>query len=53
MRLFWSIFFLGSMLIVGFDVRERRRLANAPSPLPAESEFRASSDPFGFPTPRP
>lgn len=53
MRLFWSIFFLGSMLIVGLDVRERRRLASAPSSPLVDSEVRTSSDPFGFPTPRP
>ncbi len=24
MRMFWTIFFLGSMLLVGYDVAERR-----------------------------
>lgn len=52
MKLFWTLFFLGSMLIVGLDVRERRK-----TPVSADSALEpgvpASSDPLGFPTPRP
>ncbi len=47
MRMFWTIFFLGSMLLVGLDVRERRETSNL---MP---EVHTANDPFGFPTPNP
>lgn len=47
MRMFWTIFFLGSMLLVGFDVRERRQTATS------TPEVHTANDPFGFPTPNP
>ena len=49
MRMFWTLFFLGSMLIVGADVMERRdptaRLASPSHPV--------AGDPMGYPTPKP
>lgn len=47
MRLFWSMFFLGSMLLVGLDIRERRHatLAGVEAPV--------ANGPEGVPTPRP
>ena len=47
MRMFWTIFFLGSMLLVGLDVRERRQpsLVGVPDAV-------SENDPYGFPTPR-
>jgi len=48
MRAFWTLFFLGSMLLVGLDVRERRetpsRVVAPPQPF--------ASDPMPFPTPK-
>ena len=49
MRLFWSLFFLGSMLVIGADVMERRNtrtLASEPDLAIAEG------DAMPFPTPR-
>lgn len=47
MRMFWTLFFLGSMLVIGVDVFERRQTAVAtPSPYVA-------GDGWGAPTPRP
>jgi hypothetical protein len=45
--MFWTVFFLGSMLLVGLDVRERRQ-----SSSPLQPEVHAAGDPFGFPTPQ-
>ncbi len=49
MRMFWTLFFLGSMLLVGVDVMERRdptaRLTSPGQPIGA--------DPTGYPTPKP
>ena len=47
MRMLWTLFFLGSMLIVGVDVMERR---NGDRVAPAQS---IAGDPYGAPTPRP
>ena len=47
MRMFWSIFFLGSMLLIGLDVRERR-LSTTVEPYPP-----VATDPVGWPTPNP
>jgi hypothetical protein len=47
MRLFWSMFFLGSMLLVGLDVRERRQAAQT------QVEAPVANGPEGVPTPRP
>lgn len=53
MRMFWSIFFLGSMLLIGLDVRERRQSAFAePSEVP-ERTAPTMTDPVGWPTPNP
>ena len=49
MRMFWTLFFLGSMLVVGVDVLERRdstTLLTSPSQPVA-------GDPLGYPTPKP
>jgi len=47
--MFWTLFFLGSMLLVGVDVVERRdvsnRLATPSTPI--------AGDPTGAPTPKP
>lgn len=48
MRMFWTIFFLGSMLLVGLDVRERRQTTSLVAPGGAT----ADNDPTGQPTPR-
>ncbi len=45
MKMFWTIFFVGSMLLVGLDVRERRLSAEL-SPGPA-----TAGDAMGAPTP--
>ena len=49
MRMFWTLFFLGSMLVIGIDVIERRdpaaRLAS-----PSQS---IAGDPMGLPSPTP
>lgn len=49
MRMFWTLFFLGSMLIVGVDVLERRdttaRLTSPRQPI--------AGDPMGLPSPTP
>lgn len=45
MRMFWSIFFLGSMLLIGLDVRERRQSVELTPSTPV------ATDPVGFPTP--
>ena len=47
MRAFWTIFFLGSMLLVGINVFQRRQ-----DPLMTH-EMHADNDPAGIPTPRP
>ena len=47
MRMFWTVFFLGSMLLVGLDVVERRQ-SNALTP----SISTAEGDAAGAPTPR-
>ncbi|MEO8359354.1 MAG: hypothetical protein ABI672_04935 [Vicinamibacteria bacterium] len=49
MRLFWAMFFIGSMLLVGVDVAERRQ--NPKSLQPAL--VAADGDPTAAPTPRP
>jgi len=48
MRIFWTLFFLGSMLVVGADVLERRDASRAFAPAQP-----ISADPLGAPTPRP
>jgi hypothetical protein len=48
MRMFWTIFFLGSMLLVGLDVRARRQSTTPNLTAPV-----ADGDPTGFPTPKP
>jgi hypothetical protein len=48
MRMFWTIFFLGSMLLVGLDVRARRQASPASLATPI-----ADGDPTGLPTPKP
>lgn len=48
MRMFWTIFFLGSMLVVGVDVMERRGGERVAAPSQA-----IANDPYGFPTPKP
>lgn len=49
MRMFWTLFFIGSMLVVGADVLERRdatsRVASPSRPI--------GGDPMGLPTPLP
>lgn len=47
MRMFWTIFFLGSMLLVGVDVIERRDLGRPGLSQPI------AGDPMGAPTPTP
>ncbi|MBK5254850.1 MAG: hypothetical protein JJE39_02345 [Vicinamibacteria bacterium] len=47
MKAFWTIFFLGSMLLVGLDVQERRH-ASQPNPT-----VPIAGDATGAPTPRP
>ncbi len=47
MRMFWSLFFLGSLLLVGFDVVERRQTAVVVT-SPA-----IANDGLPLPTPRP
>lgn len=47
MRMFWSIFFLGSMLLIGIDVLERRQSTVNEVPTPI------ATDPVGWPTPNP
>jgi len=49
MRMFWTIFFLGSMLLVGFDIAERRQSRRELTPTAPI----ADGDAAGFPTPRP
>ena len=48
MRMFWSLFFLGSMLLVGTDVAARRGSVDQ-TPMHAV----ADGDPTGWPTPNP
>lgn len=48
MRLFWSLFFLGSLLLLSFDVVERRQ---SPEETPGISN--ALGDPWAPPTPNP
>jgi hypothetical protein len=48
MRMFWTIFFLGSMLLVAGDVIARRQSS---TPNPAAPV--ADGDPFGAPPPTP
>jgi hypothetical protein len=50
MKAFWTLFFLGSMLLVGVDVLQRREGA---SRLAAPSQPSFSTDPAGVPTPKP
>lgn len=45
MKMFWTIFFLGSMLVVGLDVRERRQSAEFSPGTPI------AGDAMGHPTP--
>jgi len=45
--MFWTIFFLGSMLAIGIDVVERRN-----SPALAPSLATVEGDATGFPTPK-
>jgi hypothetical protein len=48
MRMLWTLFFLGSMLLVGVDVMERRtgeRVVTPHQPV--------AGDPMGVPTPQP
>jgi hypothetical protein len=47
MRAFWTLFFLGSMLLIGLDVVERRQAVRAAAPTAV------ANDPGGYPTPRP
>ena len=46
MRMLWTLFFLGSMLIVGVDVMERRGSERV---MPGQP---IAGDPMGAPTPR-
>ena len=48
MRLFWTMFFLGSMLLVGADTVERRTSPRVKTMAPV-----ADGDANGVPTPRP
>lgn len=50
MRMFWSIFFLGSLLLLTADVVERRR---TPEPDLGLASYGAMGDPYAPPTPRP
>lgn len=45
MRMFWTIFFLGSMLVTGIDIFERRQTTR---PTPSQS---VAGDAMGNPTP--
>jgi hypothetical protein len=45
--MFWTLFFLGSMLLVGTDVIERRNGVVLQTPPPV------ANGPEGVPTPRP
>lgn len=45
MRMFWTAFFLGSLLLIGLDVTERRHSAEPVASSPV------ATDPVGFPTP--
>jgi hypothetical protein len=47
--MFWTVFFLGSMLLVGIDVLERRQVAGQDTEL----SFETANGPEGIPTPRP
>ena len=49
MRMFWTLFFLGSMLVVGIDVVERRDVASRVA-TPSRPVL---ADPLGMPTPKP
>ncbi len=49
MRIFWTIFFLGSMVVAGLDVRERRQSTTQLVP----GTVTAYGDALGVPTPRP
>lgn len=48
MRVFWSIFFVGSLLFLSLDVAEKRR---EPEETPVMSH--SFGDPYAPPTPRP
>ena len=48
MRMFWTLFFLGSMLLVGTDMVERRNSPRVRATAPV-----ADGDANGYPTPRP
>lgn len=45
MRMFWTLFFIGSMLLVGYDVAERRLSPVRTAPV-------ADGDAMGAPTPQ-
>ena len=47
MRMFWTLFFLGSMLVIGVDVFERRQAQGTTTSLSV------AGDGWGAPTPRP
>ncbi len=49
MRAFWTVFFLGSMLLVGVDVVERRQAAGSERIIVPP----VANGPEGVPTPRP
>ena len=49
MRMFWTLFFLGSMLVVGADVFQRRDAASRVT-TPSQP---IAGDPYGMPTPKP
>ena len=54
MRMFWTMFFLGSMLLVGVDVTVRRQAASrVDAGAAVETPMMDDNDPFGAPTPRP
>ncbi len=53
MRAFWTIFFLGSMLLVGVDVMEQRHSGRFNSETATPEMSTARGDALGFPTPRP
>ena len=48
MKIFWTIFFLGSMVMAGIDVRERRQSTQL-----VPGAVTAFGDALGAPTPRP
>ncbi|MEO8500317.1 MAG: hypothetical protein ABI565_05330 [Vicinamibacteria bacterium] len=50
MRMFWTIFFIGSMLLVGVDIAERRLSPERLSP--DQSSAIADGDAMGVPTPQ-